>query len=361
MDKSRNKWVWLSIIAGIGIFVFMIRPILLPFITSFIVAYALSPAVEIFEKYKINRGLSAGLLVLAFFLFIATILFYAIPFLQMELTFLVSKLPEYGDRLVAFIQPYIDDLSIYIKPTDLERLQSTASDYFMDIVRWVLKMIVGVLTSGLALANLISLVVITPLVSFYFLRDWNVMTNSVNKLLPRENAARIQRLLQDINNTIGGFARGQALVCLTLGIYYAIALTIVGLDFSVLVGAIIGLVAFIPYVGAFTGFVLSLGIAFAQFNDWYSIGLVGLVFLLGQTLEGYVLIPKFVGDRIGLHPVWVIFAILAGGVLFGFIGVLIALPVAAALGVVVRFLIVEYKASPLYKSKAPKKLTRKDQ
>ena len=225
----------------------------------------------------------------------------------------------------------------------------------MDIARWVLRVIVSVLTSGLALANLISLIVITPIVSFYFLRDWPLMTRTVDRLFPLQNATKIRTVLSDINNTIGGYARGQALVCLTLGIYYAFALTLVGLDFSVLVGAIIGFIAFIPYIGAFTGFVLSLGIAFSQFNDWYSIGLVGLVFLLGQTLEGYLLIPKFVGDRIGLHPVWVIFSILTGGVLYGFIGVLIALPVAAALGVVVRFLIDEYKASPLYQGAKLKK------
>ena len=354
-EKSRNKWIWVGIIVAFGAFIYAIRPILLPFMTSFIVAYALSPAVAKLEKLNINRGLSAALLVLAVFVFLATLLFYAIPFLQRELTFLVSRLPEYADRLVDFCQPFINDLAAYIKPTDLERLQSTANEYVMDIARWVLRVIVSVLTSGLALANLISLIVITPIVSFYFLRDWPLMTRTVDRLFPLQNATKIRTVLSDINNTIGGYARGQALVCLTLGIYYAFALTLVGLDFSVLVGAIIGFIAFIPYIGAFTGFVLSLGIAFSQFNDWYSIGLVGLVFLLGQTLEGYLLIPKFVGDRIGLHPVWVIFSILTGGVLYGFIGVLIALPVAAALGVVVRFLIDEYKASPLYQGAKLKK------
>ncbi|MEB3702494.1 AI-2E family transporter [Candidatus Bealeia paramacronuclearis] len=348
-DRARNKWLWIGIIGAFSLFIYEIRPILLPFITSFIVAYALSPLISKLEFYKINRGLGALLLVGAFFVFLATLLFMAIPFLQTELTFLVSKLPTYGNRLMTFLKPIIDDLAIYIKPTDLERLQSTASEYLMDIVRWLLRAIVSVLTSGLALANLISLIVITPIVSFYFLRDWNKMSGAIDSLLPLQNAPKIRNLLNEIDETIGGYARGQGLVCLTLGVYYATMLSIAGLDFSVMVGTIIGCVAFIPYVGAFIGFVLSLGIAFSQFNDWSSIGLVAGIFLVGQILEGYLLIPRFVGDRVGLHPVWVIFAILAGGVLYGFIGVLIALPMAAALGVVVRFSIQEYKTSLLYK------------
>jgi predicted PurR-regulated permease PerM len=161
----------------------------------------------------------------------------------------------------------------------------------------------------------------------------------------------LHQLFTDINETIGGFAKGQALVCLMIGTYYSIALTLAGLDFSLVVGIVIGVMAFIPYVGALVGFMLSIGIALAQFTEWSPVGVVAGIFVVGQSLEGYLLIPYFVGNRIGLHPVWVLFALLAGGALYGFLGILFALPVGAAVGVLVRYLREFYFKSPYYLGK----------
>ncbi|MBL8676373.1 MAG: AI-2E family transporter, partial [Alphaproteobacteria bacterium] len=277
------------------------------------------------------------------------------PFIQTELLRLAFRLPQYGDRILSTLQPYIDNASLYIKPEDINRLRELASSYFGDAITWGIKLLVKVLTSGLALANLLSLIVITPIVAFYFLRDWNKIIQAIDSWLPRPYEPTLRHLFTEMNNRIGAFVKGQSLVCLLIGAYYIIALTLAHLDFSIVVGMVIGTIAFIPYVGALVGFMLSMGIAFSQFSDWASIGVIAGIFVVGQTLEGYLFIPYFVGDRIGLHPVWVIFSLLVGGVLYGFIGILFALPVAAAMGVLVRHLLELYMKSPYYLGSTPLK------
>jgi predicted PurR-regulated permease PerM len=320
----------------------------MPFLTGLLVAYAMNPAVRRFEKWGISRTLGTSFMILGFFLLIGLLLFIAIPFIQTELLRLAFHVPQYGERMMAGLKPLLDEASHYVKPQDIEHLRELASTYLGDVITWGIKLLAGILTSGLALANLISLIVITPIVAFYFLRDWDKIIQTIDRWLPRPYEPTLRRLFKEMNAHIGGFAKGQALVCLMVGLYYSIALTLANLDFSVVVGMVIGVVAFIPYVGALFGLMLSMGIAFAQFSDWISIGIVAGIFVVGQTLEAYLLIPYFVGDRIGLHPVWVLFALLAGGVLYGFVGILFALPVAAAVGVLVRHGLALYLKSPYY-------------
>jgi predicted PurR-regulated permease PerM len=316
--------------------------------TGLLVAYAMNPAVRGLEKWGISRPFGTTLMILAFFIIIGVILIIAIPFIQTELLRLASRVPQYGDRLLKVIQPILDEATQYIQPNDVEKLRSFATSYTGDVITWGIRVLANILSNSLALANLISLIVITPIVAFYFLRDWNRIIQTIDNLLPRPYEPKIKDLFLDINETIGGYAKGQALVCLILAIYYSIALSIAGLDFSLVVGPLVGIMAFIPYVGALVGFMLSIGIAFSQFSDWHSVALIAGIFAFGQTTEGYLLIPYLVGDRIGLHPVWVIFALLAGGVLYGFIGILFALPVGAACGVLVRHLIKYYRTTHYY-------------
>lgn len=320
----------------------------MPFLTGLLVAYAMNPAVKRLEKLGFSRTLGTSVMVFSFFLIIGLLLFIAIPFIQAELLRLATRVPQYGQRIMIALKPILDEAYLYIQPHDIERLRELASNYLADVITWGIKLIAGILTSGLALANLLSLIVITPVVAFYLLRDWGKIVTTLDRWLPRPYEPTLRRLFTEMNATIGGFARGQSLVCLTVGLYYSIALTLINLDFSLVVGVVIGIIAFIPYVGALVGFMLSIGIALAQFPDWYSIGIVAGIFAIGQTLEAYLLIPYFVGDRIGLHPVWVLFSLLAGGVLYGFIGILFALPVAAASGVLVRYLLELYLKSPYY-------------
>jgi predicted PurR-regulated permease PerM len=214
---------------------------------------------------------------------------------------------------------------------------------------WLGGLLVGLVSSGVALINLLSLLFITPLVAFYLLRDWPKITARIDHWLPKAEAKTVRAQLREIDRTLAGFARGQALVCLALAIFYAVTLTAAGLDFGVLVGLFAGLASFIPFLGAFGGGLLSIGLALIQFPTWSQVFVIAVIFVAGQIIEGYVLTPKLVGDRVGLHPVWIIFALMVGGALFGFLGLLLAVPAAAAAGVLVRFAIERYLASPFYR------------
>lgn len=356
MMKNRQIWMWGGVTVVFLSILYLIQGVLMPFLTGILVAYAMNPAVRYFEKWGISRTFATCIMIFSFFLLIGLFLFIAIPFVQTELLTLASRVPQYGDRILATLQPFIDNASLYIKPEDTNRLRELASSYFVDVITWGIKLLVRILTSGLALANLLSLIVITPIVAFYFLRDWPKIIQAIDSWLPRPYEPTLRQLFTEMNNRIGGFAKGQSLVCLLVGTYYMIMLTLAHLDFSVVVGMVIGVIAFIPYVGALVGFMLSMGIAFSQFSDWTSIGIIAGIFVVGQALEGYLFIPYFVGDRIGLHPVWVLFSLLVGGVLFGFIGILFALPVAAAMGVLVHYLLEIYLKSPYYLGSNPLKV-----
>jgi len=358
--NNREKWLWMGLGLSFLGALYLLKGILLPFLTGLLVAYAMNPGVKCLESWGLSRSVATTLMILGFFLSIGLLLFIAIPFIQTELLHLASRVPQYGERIMVALKPLLDNAAQYIGPHDITRLRELASTYLADVVTWGIKLLAGILTSSLALANLISLIVITPVVAFYFLRDWNKITLTLDNLLPRPYEPALKRLFMDINATIGGFAKGQALVCLCMGVYYSVALTLAGLDFSLIVGVVIGVMTFIPYVGALVGFMLSIGIALAQFPDWVSVGIIAAIFVIGQSLEGYLLIPYFVGDRIGLHPVWVIFALLAGGVLYGFVGILFALPVAAAMGVFVRYGLNLYLESSYYRGSPPmsKKISR---
>ena len=201
----------------------------------------------------------------------------------------------------------------------------------------------------MAFANLISLLVITPVVAFYLLRDWDRLIARIDTWLPRDHAETIRERVREVDRTLAGFLRGQGTVCLILGLFYAIALSIAGLDFGLVVGLVAGLLSFIPYVGAIIGLVLSVGLALLQFDDWLRVAIVAGIFFVGQAVEGNFLTPKLVGESVGLHPVWIIFGLLAGGALFGFVGVLLAVPAAAVIGVGVRFALDRYLQSPYYR------------
>ena len=195
---------------------------------------------------------------------------------------------------------------------------------------------------------MLSLLVITPLVAFYLLRDWDLITEKIDVWLPRRAQPKIREQAGAIDDTLAAFVRGQSSVCLILALFYGIGLTLVGLKSGLLVGFGAGFISFVPYVGAAVGLTVGLVIALFQFSEWLPIVIVAAIFLVGQTLESYVFTPKLVGNRVGLHPVWVIFALLAGGTLFGFTGVLLAVPMAAITGVLTRFAISRYLVSPLY-------------
>lgn len=354
MSAERRLVLWVVVILGGGLLVYLLRNALFPFVAGLVVGYLLDPLADRLEARKCPRGLAAALIVGAFLVVLVTVIVVLVPVLSAQVTDLVGRLPGYLDRIRDFAEPLIAQLRASLTESQLEQLQQFGGDFAGDMVGWVGTVLKGMVGGGAVLLQVLSLAVIMPVVAFYLLRDWDRIVAHLDGLLPREAADTIRKQVREIDDRLSGFLRGQALVCLILGTIYAVGLTAVGLDFGLLVGMGAGLISFIPYFGTAVGLVTGLGLALAQFSDWLPILLVAGVFALGQLLEGYVLTPKLVGERIGLHPVWVLFALMAGGMLFGFTGILLAVPAAAALGVVVRFVIERYRTSPLYRSgKAP--------
>lgn len=349
MNAGRPLRFWLI---GLGLFVFalwLFSGMLLPFVAGMAIAYFLDPVVDRLERWNLPRWLATSVVLLFFAVVLVLALLLIVPLIQVQVAEFLHSLPQYVEQMRERIVPVVRRLARRLSDQDVERLRDAAGQFAADSVHWAGRVVTTILSGGFALFDVLSLMFITPVVAFYLLRDWDRMIGSIDRCLPRPYAEIIHEQARAIDHTLAGFVRGQATVCLVLGLFYAIALTLAGLNFGLVVGLIAGLVSFIPYVGTLVGFVAGTGIALVQFESFWSVGLIVGIFLFGQTMEGYVLGPKLVGERVGLHPVWVMFALLAGASLFGFVGVLIAMPVAAAIGVLVRFGVRQYLGSPYFR------------
>ncbi|MFQ5984961.1 MAG: AI-2E family transporter [Alphaproteobacteria bacterium] len=344
----RQLWVWLGLLAVFLLVVYLLGSVLVPFVAGMAVAYFLDPVADRLESWGLSRTVATAVITLAFFVVVGLGAFFLLPLIQEQLVAFVARMPAYVEALRAELMPVAEGLLATLRPEDVERVQEAVGGFSETAVGWLAGLIEGLWRSGLAVVQLLALLVITPVVAFYLLRDWDRFVERVNGWLPRQHADVIREQLRLIDQRLAGFARGQVLVCLILAAYYGGGLSLVGLEFGLVVGLAAGLLSFIPYVGSLTGITVSLVLAFLQFDEAVTIVLVVAVFAGGQVLEGYVLTPRLVGKRVGLHPVWVLFAILAGASLFGFVGVLLAVPTAAVIGVVVRFALSRYLASPLY-------------
>lgn len=348
MTREAKLRFWLI---GLALFVaalYLLRGILLPFAAGMAVAYFLDPVADRLERLGASRLAATGLITVGFFALFIVLLLLLFPVLQGQVSSFAGRVPGYVERLSTWAQPLLDHAHRYLSPQDMERLRSVVGESAGTAVGWIGRLLTGLLAGSAALLNVLSLIFITPVVTFYMLRDWDRMVATVDNWLPRAHVATIRAQALEINRTLAGFIRGQASVCMLLAAYYGVGLTLVGLDVGLILGFAAGLVSFIPYVGSISGFALGVVLALAQSHDWVLPALVAGVFLAGQVLEGNFLTPKLVGDKVGLHPVWIIFALLAAGSLFGFLGILLAVPVAAVIGVVTRFALSHYLASPLY-------------
>jgi len=345
--REHVRW-WLVGLLAAGLAIWLLSDVLLPFVAGAAVAYFLDPLVDRLERWKLSRTLATTLITLAFVLLLVAALLVVIPTAYGQLVSFAERLPRYTAKLQELAAPLIADALAHLPEVEFTKIKDAVG--VAGSMAGVLAQIgQKLLAGGLVLLNLLSLLFITPIVTFYLMRDWDLIVARIDSWLPRQQQATIRRLAREIDQVLAAFIRGQITVCLCMGTFYAIALSVIGLDFGLVVGAAAGLVTFIPYVGAALGVGLSLLLGAVQFlpNYWPLVAILA-VFLVGQTIESNVLTPKLVGDRVGLHAVWVIFAMLAGGALFGFVGVLIALPVAAAAGVLVRFALQQYMASKLY-------------
>ncbi len=340
--------IWFAGLAVFLLLLSLLSSVLFPFVAGMAIAYFLDPVADRLEKWGVSRTLATVLILAAFFVVAIALALFLLPLLQGQVVGLFTQLPDLVEMLRHQVEPVLKQMRTDLPPDTLERLRDTAGSFASEAVQWILSLLAGLWRGGLALFQLLSLVLITPVVAFYLLRDWDLIVARLDDLLPREPAPVIRVQLAEIDRTIAGFVRGQASVCLVLAGFYGICLTLIGLQSGLLVGIGAGLVSFIPYAGAVAGITVALAIALAQFSEWMPVALVAGVFLVGQAAESYVLTPKLVGDRVGLQPVWIIFALLAGGALFGFTGILLAVPVAAVIGVMVRFAVERYLQSRFY-------------
>ncbi len=335
---------------GIALAVFMVLlwalgNVLLPFVLGMGIAYILDPVADWLERCGFSRVLATvTITVFAAFLFILSALI-VIPLLVEQFAELVRAAPLALRNLQTWVDTRFPDLLAEdsVMRRSLVNIGEALQAHTGDVVNQVV-------SSALSLVNVLVLVVLVPVITFYLLLDWDRLVAQMDGLLPRDHAPTIRQIARDIDKTMAGFVRGQGTVCAILGVYYAVALMLVGLQFGLIVGVIAGALTFIPYVGALVGGVLAIGLAVFQFwGDWFWIFVVYAIFQSGQFVEGNFLTPKLVGSSVGLHPVTLILALSVFGTLFGFVGLLVAVPLAAALGVIVRFLVAKYKEGRLYR------------
>jgi len=323
--------------------------VLLPFVVATGIAYFLDPLATRLARAGMPRGAAAFLLIVTLIAggLLCALLLY--PLILAQLAILTGRLPGYVDLTRLWLRDVIAHLQERLGPEFVDdRLRDLVGGQVGTMVSFLTSATTRLIGGGFALFNVLTLLVVTPIVGFYMLRDWPTVIIRVDSWLPRRYANVLRAQAREVNRILSAWVRGQALCCVLLALFYAVSLSLVGLDLGLIVGLTAGLLSFIPYVGTITGGVSALALAAAQFQSWEGVLLVAGVFLLGQTLEGYVIYPRFLGDRVELHAVWVIFALFAGGAAFGFLGVLLAVPVTAVIGVLARFWLRRYLTSPLY-------------
>jgi predicted PurR-regulated permease PerM len=348
MPSERQVVFWLAALAVIVLLLWLLSQILLPFVAGAAIAYLLTPVTDRFERLGVNRLAAALSMITLVVMAIVLLILLVAPILGGQLSSFIDNIPGYVTRLQSLLsdpsRPWLQKILGASFSAD-----KSVGDLVTQGVGWLTTFLQSLWSGGRALFSLFSLVVVTPVVAFYLIYDWHRMLRTADSWIPVNQRETVRQLAREVDAAIAGFVRGQTAVCLILGSFYAVALTLSGLNFGLLIGLISGVITFIPYVGSMTGLILALGVAVAQFwPDYSSILMVLGIFLVGQFLEGNLLAPKLVGESVGLHPVWLIFALLAFGYLFGFVGLLVAVPLAATIGVLVRFALRRYLESSLY-------------
>ena len=344
MASSPPRWIWfaLGVLLFLAFFV-SISGILLPFVVGLAVAYLLDPVADRMESLNIPRWLATSIAIVVFFGLMIGVFIAIAPMLRDQVVGFIEALPVY----IAKVRPLV--MGLIHEAGGTERAQSLVDQSSGKLMEWIAAHMGQVLASGIALFNVFTLILISPVVAFYLLRDWDNIVAHMKTLLPRQHLATIEALLSDMDYALSGFVRGQFLVCMALAVLYAFGWSLLGLNYALVLGLIAGLLAFVPLAGPFFASALAVLVALGQFGtDWVKVGLVYVVFVIVQGIEGSVLTPNLIGNRVGLHPVWVIFSIFAGGELMGVLGIFLAVPVAAVVAVLSRWLIQQYLHSRLY-------------
>lgn len=347
-QETSRRWQMLAIIITIGLLVWLLAPVLMPFAVAAMLAYLSDPLADRLERLGLGRTLAVSIVFVVLILAIAAALLLLVPLIARQIENLVQNFPRYlewgRDTALPWLQA---KLHLDPKAFDTDRLVDQIKEHIGSIGT-----VLGTISrSSVSVVAWLTNLVLIPVVWFYLLRDWDRLVAWVDRMLPRSVQPTVEHLARESDSVLGAFVRGQLLVMLALAIYYGVALTLVGISVGPLIGMVAGLLSFVPYLGFITGFAAAIIASLVQYGDWAHLLMVVGVFVVGQLLEGYVLVPRLVGEKIGLHPVAVIFAVLAGGYLFGFLGVLLALPAASVILVLLRYLAQRYRLSDLYTEK----------
>lgn len=350
---ARQLLFWLPVTATFIVMFWLLSGVLLPFVLGMALAYVSDPFADRLERVHVPRW-AASIIVLGVIVGLGILLLVLIvPAIVSQAIQLAEQAPVYLDDLRHRVLPRVTRFVARVGgPSDAADVQKAAGAYVGSVSSWIFGMLSHIWSSGLAIANVMYVLLLTPLVAFYFLRDWDKIVHKLDSWMPLRHQAQLRGLAREIDEILAGFIRGQATVCLIMGVYYSVALSAAGLEFGVIIGTAAGILSFIPYLGSISGLLASVGVAFFQFDSHLRVAIVAGVYILGHTVEGNVITPWLVGNRVKLHPVWIIFALAAGGALFGFNGVLLAVPVAAVVGVLVRFALREYLDSSFYDNRA---------
>jgi predicted PurR-regulated permease PerM len=347
MNYGRYLTFWLLLLLAVSGLVWLLNDVLLPFVAGFALAYLQVPIADRLERWGMNRTVASLLIVTVVMVALIAILLLIVPLLVQQLSQFMTSLPDHLSRVRQIATEWLDWLQAGESTMTLAEVMKQAS-------AWLTGFAYSLWAGGKALVSFASILIIMPVVTFYLILDWHEMLKVLDSWVPPRHREPVREIARGIDAAISGFVRGQLIVCLLLGIYYVIGLSLVGLHFALLIGLVAGLITFVPYIGSLTGLLAATGVAIAQFwPEWQWVVVVVAIFLVGQFVEGNIIAPKLVGERVGLHPVWIIFAMFAFGYLFGFVGLLLAVPVAAAIAVLFRFGLRRYLASPIYSGGQP--------
>lgn len=328
--------------------VWILKDMLLPFIVGLAIAYLLGPVVTRMIRAGVPRGLAAILILLSFFAVLGLVLAMMIPFIYRELVQLAQDLPRYADQVQDYLTPYISWLQNILPVGDLSSFQDTLKNNIGRAFRFGGTLVVGLVGGGKAVGGFAAFMILAPIVAFFMMEEWVRITKWIDDMIPRGSYDTVRDLLSQIDRKLSGFVRGQLIVSVILGISYAIALSLAGLKFGFLIGLMAGFLSIIPLVGSTIGLIVSVAVAWFQSGEPGYVGMIAAIFLVGQFLEGNIITPRIMGKSVGLHPLWILFALVAGGALFGIVGMFLAVPVAAVIGVLGAFAITQYRKSPYY-------------
>ncbi len=348
-NLRRQVFFWLGALILFIVFLTIFSSILLPFVAGMALAYFLDPVADWLERRGLNRMMATVVILISFVLLFALSLIIIIPLVVAQASEFITRIPQYISSLQQLIAGADTNLLPDWVSSQIDAVKENFSKLLAEGAGFIGTLLTQIWNSGKSLVDVVSLLVVTPVVAFYLLLDWDRMIDKVDSWIPRDSVHTVRQIARDMDKTIAGFVRGQGSLCLILGVYYAVGLSLVGLNFGLLIGLFSGLISFIPYVGSMVGLILAVGVAVVQFwPDYIYVVLTLVVFFSGQFIERNILQPKLVGSSVGLHPVWLMFALFAFGALFGFVGLLVAVPAAAAVGVLVRFALSRYLQSDLY-------------